>query len=218
MNRKDLLAVTVIGAAVGLLAQPILANFTREIHNVLPVPYGLVRAGIFFVFVLLAPIALWVAALIGRKIPVLYQFAKFAAVGSLNSFIDLGVFNLETLLWGGVPMALLFSVFKTASFLTATTNSFFWNKYWTFGANEKADTKEVVKFYGVAIVGFVVNVGVATAVKVAGDSLNLPVNFWGNIVAPLAGIFAVFLWNFLGYKYFVFGKKAESTAQGLDKD
>ncbi|RJQ28581.1 GtrA family protein [Candidatus Parcubacteria bacterium] len=208
MTRKDLILVTVIGAAVGLLAQPILSNFTQEIHGVVQAPYGVIRTGVFVCFLLLAPIALSVASVIGRKVPVLYQFAKFAAVGSLNSFVDLGVFNLITLLWGGVPQALLFSVFKGASFLAATTNSFVWNKYWTFGSAERPDAGQVVKFYTIAIIGGVVNVGAATAMKAFGDSAGFPENLWGNIVAPIAGIFTALLWNFLGYKYFVFKKSA----------
>jgi len=212
MIKKDLILVGVIGAAVGLLVQPILKNLTQEIHAIVPAPYGVVSLLVFFGFVILAPVALSIAALIGKKIPVIYQFAKFAAVGSLNSFVDLGVFNLETFLAGGVPGAGLFSVLKAISFLAATTNSYFWNKYWTFGASGQAGAGEVVKFYGVAITGGIVNVGVATAVKAIADAAGFPENLWGNIVSPVVGIFAVFMWNFLGYKFFVFKNKAAPTS------
>ncbi|RJP45942.1 GtrA family protein [Candidatus Parcubacteria bacterium] len=203
-SRKDLGLALIIGAAVGLLSQAILANFAREVHEIIPVPYGVVQAGIFFGFLVLAPVALSVAGWIGKRIPVVYQLAKFAAVGSLNSFVDLGVFNLETLMLGGVPGVALFSIFKGVSFLAATTNSYFWNKHWTFGAAGQANAGEVVKFYAVAIAGGIVNVGVATAVKAAADAAGFSENFWGNIASPIAGIFAALVWNFLGYKFFVF--------------
>jgi putative flippase GtrA len=206
MNKKDLALVTVIGAAVGLLAQPILTNFTGEIHAIVPAPYGVIRTGVFVCFLLLAPFALWIASVIGKKLPTIYQFAKFAAVGSLNSFVDLGVFNLITSLWGGVPAPLIFAGFKAMSFLAATTNSFFWNKHWTFESSDKADAGQVAKFYSIAISGGVLNVLVATAIKSFGDSAGLPVNLWGNIVAPIGGIFSALLWNFWGYKFFVFKK------------
>src|SRR3989344_1912690 len=107
MNKKDLRNAFIIGAGVGLLSQPILGNFITEVHNLLPVPTGLVRPIVFAGFTLLAPIALTIAHLISKKIPVIFQFAKFAAVGTLNSFVDLGIFNFEILLLGNKPSALV---------------------------------------------------------------------------------------------------------------
>jgi putative flippase GtrA len=113
--------------------------------------------------------------------------------------------NLETFLYGASAISTpLFAVFKAISFLCATTNSFFWNKHWTFGSTEKANVGEVAGFYTVAIIGWVLNVLVATLVKSAGPETKV----WVDIVSPLAGILVTFIWNFLGYKYFVFKKKA----------
>ncbi len=99
----------------------------------------------------------------------------------------------------------LFAAFKAVSFVCATTNSFAWNKYWTFNdASEKTRTGEVAGFYTIAIIGWVVNVVVATLVKSAGPADS---KVWVNIAAPLGGIAASFVWNFIGYKYFVFKKK-----------
>ncbi len=159
----------------------------------------------FLVFLFGAPSALFIFYLASKFIPVLYQFAKFASVGVLNSFVDLGIFNLQTFLYGTLPGASVFAGFKAISFLSATTNSFFWNKYWTFGANAKPQAGEVLKFYSIAIIGGFLNVGVATAVR----TMNLgfiPANVTVNLVAPISGILCVFLWNFIGYKYVVFKK------------
>lgn len=212
MTKKDFLLVLVIGAAVGLLAQPIIANFAASIARFLPLSGWALRAGAFVFFLVVAPVALFIASLVGKLLPVLYQFAKFAAVGTLNSFVDLGIFNLETFLLGSLPGTALFAVFKAISFLCATTNSYFWNKFWTFGAGESAATGgEVAKFYGIAVAGGLVNVGVATLVRTASPG-SIPANLWVNIIAPLAGIFAALLWNFIGYKYFVFRRPATPAA------
>ena len=205
MTRKDLYAGLIIGAVVGVLIQPILANnFSGAHFNILE------RVGIFVFFALFAPFALWLCEMIGKVVKGFYQFGQFAAVGTLNSFIDLGVFNLETFFYSVSPVGtVVFAVFKAISFLCATTNSFVWNKYWTFSAQEKPKAGEVTAFYTVAVLGWVINVGVATLVKTAGAADS---KTWTNLVAPLCGIAASFLWDFFGYKYFVFKKKAAVAA------
>jgi putative flippase GtrA len=198
MPRKDLTCGFIIGGAVGLLIQPILANNISPAH-LTPV----IRIGIFFFFLVLAPLGLWIAKLISRWMPALYQFAQFGAVGTLNSFIDLGVLNIETHFNGTALISnTLFATFKAVSFLFATTNSFVWNKYWTFNAKEKTNAKEVSTFYLVALVGWGLNVVAATLVKAYGPATTV----WITVAAPIGGIIASFLWDFLGYKYLVFKK------------
>ena len=205
MDKKDLTLSFIIGGAVGLLSQPIISNFSAGVGKLASVPLPELRLIAFLIFLFGAPAALFVFYLLSRFVPVLYQFAKFASIGVLNTTVDLGVFNLETFLYGSLPATFAFSVFKAISFLTATTNSFFWNKYWTFNANAKPQAGEVVKFYAVAIIGGFLNVGVATAVRTANPNF-VSANTLVNFVAPLCGILAVFLWNFIGYKYVVFKK------------
>jgi putative flippase GtrA len=113
MTRKDLLASLTIGAAVGLLIQPILANTLTHFSLTLAV-----RIGIFVFFALFAPFALWLCSLIAKMWKAFYQFGQFAAVGTLNSFIDIGIFNLETFLYGGAGISTVtFAIFKAISFL-----------------------------------------------------------------------------------------------------
>jgi putative flippase GtrA len=200
LSAKDFKASLAIGAAVGLLIQPILANTLTHFSLTLAM-----RIGIFVFFALFAPFALWLCSLIGTVWKAFYQFGQFAAVGTLNSFIDIGVFNLETFFYGGAGISTAtFAVFKAISFLCATTNSFFWNRNWTFGSTDKVNAGEVTGFYAVALIGWAANVAVATFVKSVGPETTL----WVDIVAPLAGILVTFIWNFVGYKYFVFKKRA----------
>jgi putative flippase GtrA len=202
MSRSDWKGILVIGGGVGLLIQPILANNVPAHDLAYLTPWA--RAAVFLFFLALAPLALFVARWLSQWFVGIYQFAQFAAVGTLNSFIDVGVFNLETFFYGTSLIGNgLFALFKAISFLCSTTNSFVWNKYWTFGAQEKPKAGEVSAFYAVALVGWVLNVGVATLVKSAGPASHA----WVNIVAPLGGIAASFLWDFFGYKYWVFKKR-----------
>lgn len=202
--RRDFIRGLIIGGGVGLLIQPILANnIPAQDLAYLMLP---IRVSIFVLFLIFAPLALWIAKLLSKWMANLYQFAQFAAVGTLNSFIDVGVFNLETALYGVTPLSNgLFAIFKAVSFLFGTTNSFVWNKYWTFGAQDKINTKETTMFYIVAFIGWAINVSAATLVKAFGPADS---HAWVNLVAPLGGIAASFIWDFLGYKYLVFKKKA----------
>jgi len=193
--KRDLSVVAGIGVLIGTLAQPVLSN----VFVVTPA----LRAGVFVGCVLFAPFALFVAHILGKYIPAFYQFAKFGAVGTLNTLIDLGVLNC-IIFATGITAGVAYSVIKGFSFLIATTNSFAWNRYWTFNTNQSATSSEAVKFYGVAIAGWVVNLVVASYVV---NSIGIPDSFtekqWANVGA-LSGILATFLWNFLWYKFWVF--------------
>jgi putative flippase GtrA len=203
MVKKDLTLTIIIGAAVGLLIQPILSNIIHG-HAELAAHSGVLRIGAFFGLLLFAPLALFIASLIGKYVPVIYQFAKFAAVGTLNSFIDLGIFNVETLALSDKPTGLLFAIMKSFSFLCGTTNSYFWNRKWTFRSASAPNPREALKFYGIAIAGFFVNVGVATYVFNAVTPPATLAGLWTSVVSPVCGIFAALILNFLGYKFFVF--------------
>jgi putative flippase GtrA len=205
MTQKDWKAITAIGALIGLLVQPILSTLVGPAHIALL--SWMMRVGIFVGFTILAPLALVVLYYVGKLLPVIYQFGKFAAVGVLNTFVDLGVLNLEIVAFG-TPGAWVYRVFKTVSFLAATTNSFLWNKYWTFNSQEPASAKQTIEFYGVAFVGFLLNVGLASYVfSNVSRPISVSQNLWANIGA-LVGVAAAFLWNFIGYKFWVFKKKA----------
>lgn len=203
MRKSDLKAIIIIGVLVGVLVQPILSNLLPSITNT-------ERLAVFVGLAILAPVVLYAAYLLGKIWSVLYQFTKFAAVGALNTMIDFGVLNLEIFL-SGVYGGATYSLFKAISFLCSTTNSFFWNKYWTFGVGDKATAGEAAKFYIVAVVGWALNVSTASVVV---NALTKPTSIspagWANIGA-LAGVAASFLWDFIGYKFIVFKKPAATN-------
>lgn len=208
--KKDFLLVTVIGVAVGLLIQPMLSTLRETLEGIGILVTPIFRVAILVVFAVIAPVALAVARSLGKKIPVIYQFAKFGAVGVLNTMIDFGVLNL-IIAFSGIAAGVWFSVFKGFSFLVATTNSFVWNKFWTFGSKEKATAGQAAKFYLIAILGWIINVVVASiVVNVIPRPETILPNLWANVGA-LAGVLASFLWNFLGYKFFVFREQSANS-------
>ena len=217
MNKNDLKAVAVIGAAVGILIQPVIANIEKG-STALSFIFGTgalslpTRLGVLVFFTVLAPLALFIGHLIGKLIPVVYQFTKFAAVGTLNSFINASIMNLLSLLTG-VTSGVWIPAFVTAAFFAAATNSFFWNKYWTFGARGGLGASEAVKFYTVTAIGWAWNVTVVSVVVNYLRPESVSPEIWLNVGA-LVGIAASFLWNFLGYKYLVFKAASGGTQSG----
>ncbi len=201
VTKKDYLLVAVVGLFFGLLLLPVLANLKLSFFN-LSFASSIV---VIVVSTLTAIIALWVIALLAGKIPVLLQIAKFSAVGGLNTLLDLGVLNGLIVLAGqSTAHGVWYSVFKSISFIVANTNSYFWNKYWTFGSTPGVNVREFGQFFAVSIVGFGINVAVASlVVNVMAPLGGASPERWANVGALVATI-AALIWNFLGYKFIVF--------------
>ena len=119
---------------------------------------------------------------------------------------------------------------KAISFCVAVTVSYFLNKRWTFGDTSVAkQRKKLAQFFGISIMGALINVSVATAVvtyvRAAVSPLEtahlLTNQLWVNIGA-LCGTGGGLLWNFLGYKYVVFDTgglvSSSRNAGGEDSD
>jgi putative flippase GtrA len=78
-----------------------------------------------------------------------WQFVRFCVTGSLNAIIDFGVLNL--LLWRYPTTNIWQTLFyNTIAVILAATNSFFWNKYWTFKKREPITRQEVSRFVVIA--------------------------------------------------------------------
>ena len=218
ISKRDWTAIVIIGMWVGLLAQFILANLWGDIAFALNGRFGFVppqwaaHIGIFLGFTLLAPLALLVLSLLAKYVaPVIYQIGKFAAVGSSNAAVDIGLLNLISLFVFIDKGWWVFQAVASATAFLATINSFLWNKFWTFeaGKSEEKTLMQVVRFYAVtglvAILNGYVTGLIASSVLDAGLSDAQATN-----VGKVAGIFAGMTFNFLGYKFIVFKKKDAS--------
>jgi len=203
--KKDYLFVTIIGFLVGWL---VLLPAKNIGFSITPGWIALSVVG----FTALAPIALFVLKLLGRVWNIFEEFGKFAAVGTLNTLIDLGVLNLEMLVFN-VAAGWYFVLFKAVSFVFATTNSYFWNKFWTFESGSRVTAGEYGRFFAFTIVGTLIDVGVASLIV---NGIHAPggvsPKLWANIGAVIA-VFVSMLWNFASYKLFVFKKHPGENVQ-----
>jgi putative flippase GtrA len=193
---KDFLIVSLIGFLVGWLILPVAVNFNFEI-TFLFIFLSVIG------FAVLAPSALGVIYFLGRFWPILRQFGRFAAVGTLNTLINFGILNL-LMYFTGITRGIYYSLFIAIAFVAAVTNSYFWNKFWSFQSKNGISLSEFSRFLIITIVGLLINDGVASfLVNVLGPIDGFSAVLWANLSA-LAGVAAAFLWNFCGYRYIIF--------------
>src|SRR3989338_2608150 len=160
--QKDLIISAAVGLLCALLILPIAKNLQMKQSLAL---------SLLVILPILAAAGMFAAYWLAKKIKIIYQIAKFVLVGALNSFVDWGILNLLMFLTSIVAGG-MYSVFKGISFLIAMTNSYFWNKFWTF---KKISTEEVVasepmqstakeglRFFIVSFIGFLLNISIAT--------------------------------------------------------
>jgi putative flippase GtrA len=206
IKRSDVIVAVIIGEAIAIFSWPILTN--------LGVPFaGFIRIIVLFAGPLAAVTGLFVASYLSRFWQTLWQLAKFLLVGVLNTFVDLGVLNF-LIYASGAASGIMFSVFKSISFVVAVLNSYFWNKFWTFRQEEKmkgdegergvVKGREFMQFFLVSLGAILLNVSAASfLVNVIGPKAGFSPALWAN-VSSLAGTILAFMWNFLGYKFIVF--------------
>jgi len=203
IRKTDLIISIVIGVLAGVLISvigqniPELSGTVRTVLPLMPILFPIVTL-----------VGMLVAGLLSRFVPVLYQLAKFALVGGLNFLVDLGILNFLTAV-SGISEGSGAVSFKAISFLVATTQSFFWNKHWTFRARVgEGGGIQFFQFLIVSTIGFFINLGIFTFVNdVIGPHGGISPKLWLNIAALAAAVVGL-VWNFLGYKFFVFKKTA----------
>jgi putative flippase GtrA len=130
---------------------------------------------------------------------------KFVSVGLVNTVLDLAVLNILILVVGLGANGEGYTFFKIISFLVAVVNSYFFNKYWVFPQkNKKPSTHEGALFLLVSLVSLVINVIVAAGLFTALLGLTPGHPQIMATLSALGGTLATLLFNFIGYKLFVF--------------
>lgn len=198
ITKKDITIAIFVGIASGLIWTGILLRLKALAF----------LGGYVWALVVIAPIVFVIGLYVGKLLsgwkPFFYSFARFVIIGFLNAGVDFGIFNLLIFITG-IEKGDAIALFKTAAFITAFINSYFWNKYWTFqaGATEKTGS-EFVKYTIITIIGALINVGttysVINFIKPVGGLTQLS---WDNVAAVLATVLNL-TWNFVGYKVIVF--------------
>ena len=141
-----------------------------------------------------------------RLLRVSKQFSKFVLIGGVNTAIDFAVLNIEIKLTGITSGSGLF-VLNTISFLVAVINSYFMNKYWTFqDVTRNREETKFAQFIAVSLAGSGINSSIVAGITTfIAPAFGISPILWANVAKLLAtGISLV--WNFVGYKLFVFKK------------
>ena len=198
MQKEDLGYSFAIGLVVGLFLLPILVNTDLYSKLSAPIVLAVLFAGLPIIFT----IGLTFAGFISKKIPLLWQMAKFAQVGVLNTAIDFGILNLLIFVTG-ITSGLSIIPLNAISFSIAIINSFFWNEKWVFETKKEAN---FITFVVVTLIGLAINSGIVYAITTFVpptfvDSQKL----WVNLAKVLATGISL-IWNFTGYRLIVFKK------------
>ena len=209
LSRKDIAACLAAGAGASFLL--LLLLWVRS-----PERMGL--AGLsFFALPLGLMAAVWVGQRLKNHFPPAAPASRFGVVGILNTSIDLCLLSL-LVISSGVGRGALYALFKAASFLVAATNSYLWNKHWSFACSSGTtpgrrvlEPKEFLLFLSVTAVGLGINTTVATVLVglfAAADSVDTIL--WGTGGAAIASM-ASAAWDFLAYRHLVFERAVPTS-------
>jgi len=143
---------------------------------------------------------------LGRWLAFFNQFGKFSAVGFTNAAVYFGILN-ALIYWVDINRGLWYSAFVALAFVIGTTHSYFWNKFWVFGAtDDNISGQEFGKFLGVAVIAGLLNVGTASGiVNLVNPLFELTPDQWANI-GGVAGSAVALAASFVGFKLAVFRK------------
>lgn len=206
----DFRLALIAGMVIAVLALPILENLkVLNLFLTHHIASKQILLGLWLVtFPFLTIFGLYVLSrLFSERFPMLFQIGKYGVVGILNTVLSAGIFNLLISL-SNVAQGPLINLFATTAFTISVTNSFLWNKFWTFTQKEKVQMKkQYAKFFGVSGAVTMLNLlFIHMGINVIGAPGEFDVKIWANIVFFLT-IPVSFLGNFFGYKRFVFYQK-----------
>lgn len=139
-----------------------------------------------------------------REYNLVAQFLKFAVIGVINTGVDFAILNL--LIWAtGVNEGNGLIPLNIISFTIAVINSYILNKRWAFRDQTTGETaKKFTSFLLISVIGALINTAV-----VRFGSTNIEPMFglsqvlWVNVAKVVATGLSL-VWNFVGYKLFVF--------------
>ena len=130
------------------------------------------------------------------------RFAKFSIVGSLNFLLDIVILNSLSYITG-FNKGFFAAVFSAISFLVANINSYYLNRKWTFGDNEKKSRYKV--FLAISIVGIIINILIVYSFTTYVSQSYFSDIIWLNISKMIATSLVIFF-NYYSYKRYVFNR------------
>lgn len=124
----------------------------------------------------------------------LIQAFKFLTVGVLNTLLDAGLYFALTRWLGLAPQP---SLAKAISYGAGISNSFYWNRSWTFRSKGKALSKFTL-FVMVNLIALALNAGLM--------HIGLTVWHLPELAALVLATGSTLVWNFTISKFFIFNK------------
>lgn len=120
-----------------------------------------------------------------------FKFLKFGVVGFSGVFIDFGVtyFCKEKL-------KIHKYISNSSGFILATISNYLLNRYWTFNTGQKAEIKQFGQFFGIALIGLLIN---NMLIYLFHEKLKM--NFY---YSKIIAVIIVAVWNFFGNYLYTF--------------
>lgn len=139
------------------------------------------------------------------------QFLRFCAVGGLNTFVDVLIFNLIVWSFPTQDSGLLV-IYNSVAYTAGALNSFCWNKLWTFRQRSSASSDQLTRFMLVTSLGIICNDAFLWLATNILTSLSLSNFIWINVakISAIAGSVAV---SYLGMRFSVFTKSEVDDMQ-----
>jgi putative flippase GtrA len=134
--------------------------------------------------------------------PSVRQFMRFGVVGFSSFLIDTGVFMLLTRL-GGDYFLHAKTQAKFISFCVAATNSYIWNRCWTFRSRDPNRRRQLFQFFIVVGIGAALNGGIF---HVLYDGMHIY-----DLIALVIATGIVMCWNFFMNRAWTFRCRPEET-------
>lgn len=195
MTRSDLINVLVVSLLIGVFLLPVVK--ATGFWDMFPATFWIL---LIILIPVLSVVGMFIAFTIGNRVPILWQFTKFALVGVLNTAVDFGILNLLIVVTsitsgpGLIPLNAL-------SFSAAVVNSYFWNKRWVFVGKAKGN---FAVFFIVTLIGLGINSGIVFLIATfVTPFFEISGTLWVNFAKVLATGISLF-WNFTGYRVIVF--------------
>lgn len=127
------------------------------------------------------------------------HLTKFSCVGCLNTLIDFTIFSVLNGLFG-----VNYVISQIVSYGSGTLNSYLCNKFWTF-----TDTRQKKKTAS-EIIQFIVVNSASLGVSLIGLSVLMGNKSINSFLAKILSMVLAQVVNFLGYRFWVFGKPDKS--------
>jgi Predicted membrane protein len=127
-----------------------------------------------------------------KKIYFKYQQEfRFIIVGLINTVIGYGSYYIF------VKIGVYYLLSQIISYIIGTTNSYLWNKFFTFKSSKKSFA-EILRFISVYAVSLSLNIGL---LKILVDCFGV-----NEIIAGIPTLFVTTLVSYFGHKFFSFKK------------